>query len=144
MWARIKRVVRSAFGAAVEAAEDPEMIMKQNIRDLEDQVPKMNESIAMVKANATLLEKDGRKLATKEKALTSKIKASLKAGRRDIAVTYATQLEQVKADRLSNQEQLKAAQAAYEKAAKMKKVFMREKKRKVEEAKRALAGAKRA
>ena len=34
------------------------MILQQNIRDMNDQVPRMNESIAMVKANVTLLEKE--------------------------------------------------------------------------------------
>lgn len=144
MWARIKRVVRSAFGAAVDAAEDPELILKQNIRDLEDQVPKMNESIATVKANVTLVEKELKKLALQESQLTSKIKAALKAGRRDIAVSYATQLEQVKADRASAQQQHAAASAAYEKSMKVKQAFVEEKNRKVKEAQRALQTAKRA
>src|SRR6266851_5570547 len=34
------------------------MIIQQNIRDMNDQVPRMNESIAMVKANVTLLERE--------------------------------------------------------------------------------------
>lgn len=144
MWARIKRVFRSALGAAVDAAEDPEMIMKQNIRDMEDQVPKMNESIAMVRANVTMLEKGAQKLHEKQRELTAKVKAALKAGRRDIAVTYATQLDQVKTDLASNERQLAAAKASYDKALKVKQAFMQEKDRKVKEAQRALQSAKRA
>jgi len=144
MWQRIKRVCRSAFGAAVDAAEDPEMILKQNIRDLEDQVPKMNESIAMVQAQVTLLEKDAQRLEVQERELTNKARAALKANRRDIAMTYATQLEQVKQDRAQNQRNLQGAEAAYDKAMKVKEAFMRTKQHKVEEAKRALQSAKRA
>lgn len=144
IWSRIKRVTRSAFGSAVDAMEDPEQILKQNVRDLEDQVPKMNESIAMVKAQVTLLEREEKKLEEKEKDLTNKARAALKAGRRDIAVTYATQLEQVKSDRASTQSQLQGAKAAYEKSLKVKEAFMRNKDQKVREAQRALQSSKRA
>ena len=57
MWQRFTRVIRSFFGFFISVAEDPELILQQNIRDMNDQVPRMNESIAMVKANVTLLEK---------------------------------------------------------------------------------------
>ncbi|MCU0702193.1 MAG: PspA/IM30 family protein, partial [Myxococcaceae bacterium] len=51
MWQRFKRAMRSFVGFFVSTIEDPELILEQNIRDLNDQVPKMNESIAMVRAN---------------------------------------------------------------------------------------------
>src|SRR5438105_11742521 len=101
MWKRFKRAMRSMFGWMISAAEDPELILKQNMRDLEDQVPKMNESIAMVRANQTLLENEIAKLSQQEKELSAKIQAALKAGRRDIALTYANQFEQVKKDKAS-------------------------------------------
>src|SRR5437870_7000723 len=103
MWERLKRIIRSIFGAAIDAAEDPEMILKQNIRDLEDQIPKMNESIAMIRANQTLLEKELTKLSAQEKELSAKIQAALKVGRRDIALTYANQFEQVKKDKAASE-----------------------------------------
>ena len=46
MWNRLVRVVRSFAGMFISIAENPEMILEQNIRDLNDQVPRMNESIA--------------------------------------------------------------------------------------------------
>src|SRR5216683_1541199 len=93
MFKRFKRAMRSFFGFFVTSIEDPEMILEQNIRDLNDQVPKMNESIAMVKANVTLLEKENQKYKNDSVDLTSKVKAALQAGREDIATTYATQLQ---------------------------------------------------
>ena len=86
MWQRMRRVFRSMFGWMISAAEDPELILEQNIRDLNDQVPKMNESIAMVKANQTLLEKENQKYKNDVTELTSKVKAAIQAGRDDIAV----------------------------------------------------------
>jgi phage shock protein A len=144
MWERFKRVIRSIFGAAIDSVEDPELILKQNIRDLEDQVPKMNESIAMVRANQTLLENEISKLDAQEKELSAKIQAALRANRRDIALTYANQFEQVKRDRATSASQLEAAKAAYEKASQVKRAFIQEKERKKQSAIAALNAAKRA
>src|SRR5215510_5342380 len=71
MWNRFKRALRSFFGFFVSSIEDPEMILEQNIRDLNDQVPKMNESIAMVRANVTLLEKENAKYKQEVRQLTT-------------------------------------------------------------------------
>jgi len=144
MWQRMKRVFRSMFGWMISAAEDPELILEQNIRDLNDQVPKMNESIAMVKANVTLLEKENTKYKNDVVELTSKVKAAIQAGRDDIATTYATQLQTEKAALTRNEQQLMAARQAFDKAMQVKQGFMREKDRKTNEAMQALRDARRA
>jgi phage shock protein A len=140
----MKRAFRSVFGWMISAAEDPELILEQNIRDLNDQVPKMNESIAMVKANVTLLEKENQKYKNDVAELTAKVKAALQANREDIATTYATQLQTVKAALMRNEQQLTAARQAYDKALQVKQAFMREKDRKTAEAMQALRDARRA
>ena len=144
MWQRLKRAFRSVFGWMVSAAEDPELILEQNIRDLNDQVPKMNESIAMVKANVTLLEKENLKYKNDSADLTAKVKAALQASREDIATTYATQLQTLRGALLRNEQQLTAARQAYDKAMQVKQAFMREKDRKTNEAMQALRDARRA
>ncbi len=144
MWQRFKRAMRSMFGWMISAAEDPELILEQNIRDLNDQVPKMNESIAMVKANVTLLEKENQKYKNDSVDLTSKVKAALQASREDIATTYATQLQTLRGAMLRNEQQLSAARQAYDKAMQVKQAFMREKDRKTNDAMQALRDARRA
>src|SRR6266550_1200454 len=89
MWNRLSRAVRSFIGFFISVAENPELILEQNIRDMNDQVPRMNESIAMVKANQTLLEKEEAKYKNDVADLTSKVKAAIQAGRDDIAGSYA-------------------------------------------------------
>src|SRR2546425_8585596 len=116
MWKRMKRAFRSMFGWMISAAEDPELILEQNIRDLNDQVPKMNESIAMVKANVTLLEKENQKYKNDVVELTSKVKAAIQANRDDIATTYAAQLQTTKSALNRNEQQLMAARQAFDKA----------------------------
>ena len=85
MWRRLSRMVRSFVGFFISVGENPELILEQNIRDMNDQVPRMNESIAMVKANATLLEKEEARYKTQVNDLTAKVKASIQGGRDDLA-----------------------------------------------------------
>src|SRR2546428_8700168 len=96
MWRRLARVFRSFVGFFISVAENPELILEQNIRDMNDQVPRMNESIAMVKANATLLEKEEAKYNADVNNLTARVKAAIQAGRDDLAGSFAMQLEQVR------------------------------------------------
>ena len=93
MWQRFSRMIRSFVGFFISVAEDPELILQQNIRDMNDQVPRMNESIAMVKANVTLLEKEEAKYKADMANLTAKVKAAIQANRDDLAGAFATQLE---------------------------------------------------
>ncbi|MBM3755870.1 MAG: PspA/IM30 family protein [Acidobacteria bacterium] len=138
MWNRFSRVIRSFVGFFISVAEDPEIILEQNIRDMNDQVPRMNESIAMVKANVTLLEKEEAKYKSEVGELTGKTKAAIQAGRDDIAATFAAQLEQTKSAMARTQGQLQTARAAYDKAMIVKQAFLREKERKTRESMNAI------
>lgn len=144
IWSRFSRFVKSIFGGAISALEDPKLILEQNIRELNDQVPKMNENIATVKANVMMLQKEVKKYDKELADLTSKIKAGIQAGRDDIAERYAMRLESTRENLANAKEQLKYASAAYDKAIQVKKAFMREKERKIAEAKDALRAHERA
>ncbi len=144
MWQRMKRAFRSFAGFFVSTIEDPELILEQNIRDLNDQVPKMNESIAMVRANQTLLEKENAKYKAEVNDLTAKVKAAIQASRDDLAAQYATRLQMAKGALGRNEAQLSTAQSAYDKALNVKKAFMREKDKKTAEAMNAIRDARRA
>lgn len=144
MWQRFVRAVKALFGAAVSSIEDPKLILEQNIRDLNDQVPKMNENIATVKASVTLLEKEMNRLKNEYQDLVSKMKAAINAGRDDIAANFAMKLESIKGNLAQTQAQHASAAKAYEKALEIKKAFMKEKDRKINEAKEALRAHERA
>jgi phage shock protein A len=144
MWNRLMRVIRSFVGFFVSTAENPELILEQNIRDMNDQVPRMNESIAMVRANVTLLEREEAKYQNELASLTSKVKAAIQAGRDDIASSYAIQLEQLRGALARTQGQLVTARSAADKAMTVKQAFMREKERKTAEALNAIRDYRRA
>ncbi len=144
MWKRFVRAIKALFGRAVSAIEDPKLILEQNIREMNDQVPKMNQSIATVKANVILLEKELKRLQVEHNDLVSKMKAAIQAGRDDIAANYAMRLESVKSHMGQTKEQHLMAISAYEKSLEVKKAFMREKEKKITEAKEALRAHERA
>ena len=144
MWKRFTRLIKSLFGGAVSAMEDPRLILEQNMRELNDQVPKMNENIATVKANVMLLQKEHRKYTQEQTSITSKIKAAINAGRDDIAQRYAVQLQGIKEAQARTGEQLDFAEQAYDKALQVKKAFMRERERKMNEANEAIRAHDRA
>jgi phage shock protein A len=144
MWKRFIRALKGLFGGAISAIEDPRLILEQNIRELNDQVPKMNQSIATVKASVIQLEKELSRYKAEYNDLVSKMKASIQAGRDDIAANYAIRLETIKSNLGKTEEQLRTANIAYEKALEVKKAFMREKDRKIAEAREALRAHERA
>lgn len=144
MFQRLIRAIKSMFGGFVSSMENPKLILEQNIRDLNDQIPQMNENIATVKANLIMLQKEVKRNEKQIQDLTAKIKSAIQANRDDIAEGYALQLEKAKETIDHSKDQLAFAEKAYEKALKVKKVFMREKDRKIQEAKEALRASERA
>lgn len=143
MWRRFVRAIKSIFGGAIGAIEDPKRILELNIRELNDQVPRMNENIATVKANVMLLQKEVRHLEEQTGELSMRIKSAIQANRDDIAENYALQLQRARESLESTREQLKHARNAYDKALQVKKTFMREKDRKIREAKEAMRESER-
>ncbi|PKD43556.1 PspA/IM30 family protein [Rhodohalobacter barkolensis] len=144
MFQRFIRAIKSMFGGFVSSMEDPKLILEQNIRELNDQIPQMNENIATVKANAVMLKKEVDRYEKQISEVTAKIKSAINADRDDLAEGYALQLEKARENLEHSKEQLKFADQAYEKALKVKKAFMREKDRKIKEAREALRASERA
>lgn len=144
MWKRFVRAMKSVFGGLISSIEDPKLILEQNIREMNDQIPKMNENIATVKANVTLLQKELVRYKSEYQDLVSKMKAAISAKRDDIAQNYALRLESVKSHMIQTKAQHETAKSAYEKSLEVKKVFMKERQKKINEAKEALRANERA
>src|SRR6478672_2475447 len=88
LWARLKRVFRAGTGAALDKIENPELVLQQTIRDMRDRVPELNNSVAQVMATERLLAKNKENLEKQVVELDSKIRASVKMNRDDIATAY--------------------------------------------------------
>ena len=134
LWSRVKRSMRALFGGLVEKTEDPELILQQTIRDMRDRVPELNNSVAQVMATEKLLSKSKERLETQVVDLDSKIRASVKMGRDDIATAYIGQLQQAQMDLQKTSQQLEHANLASKQALKARDNYVLQMQRRTAEA----------
>src|SRR5437016_8509376 len=128
LWSRFKRSMRALFGGLVEKTEDPELILQQTIRDMRDRVPELNNSVAQVMATEKLLAKNKERLEAQVVDLDSKIRASVKMGRDDIATAYIGQLQQAQMDLQKTAQQLEHSQLASKQALKARDNYVLDRK----------------
>lgn len=144
LWARITRVFRANTGAALDRIENPELVLQQTIRDMRDRVPELNNSVAQVMATERLLLKQHENLSTQVVDLDSKIKASVKMGRDDIATAYIGQLQQAQMDLQRTSVQAEHAQVASKQALKARDNYVINMKNRTAEAMQLISAAKQA
>lgn len=144
LWTRFKRLFRASTGAALEKMEDPEMVLQQTIRDMRDRVPELNNSVAQVMATERLLAKNRERLEEQVVDLDSKIKASVKMGRDDIATAYIGQLQQAQIDFERTGAQLEHAQLASKQAMKARDNYVIQLKNRSQEAIQLISASKQA
>ena len=134
LWSRVKRSMRALFGGIIEATENPELVLQQTIRDMRDRVPELNNSVAQVMATEKLLGKSKERLEGQVVDLDSKIRASVKMGRDDIATAYIGQLQQAQMDLQKTGQQLEHATLASKQALKARDNYVLQMQRRTAEA----------
>jgi phage shock protein A len=134
LWSRVKRSMRALFGGLVEATENPELVLQQTIRDMRDRVPELNNSVAQVMATEKLLGKSKERLEGQVVDLDSRIRASVKMGRDDIATAYIGQLQQAQMDLQKTSQQLEHAALASKQALKARDNYVLQMQRRTAEA----------
>jgi phage shock protein A len=144
LWQRIKRLFRASTGAALDKMENPELVLQQTIRDMRDRVPELNNSVAQVMATERLLAKNKDHLENQVVDLDSKIKASVKMGRDDIATAYIGQLQQAQLDLERTSAQLDHAGMASKQALKARDNYVLNMKKRTAEAMQLISAAKQA
>ena len=144
LWARITRIFRASTGAALDKMENPELVLQQTIRDMRDRVPELNNSVAQVMATERLLLKQKENLSSQVVDLDSKIKASVKMGRDDIATAYIGQLQQAQIDLERTTVQAEHASVASKQALKARDNYVLNMKKRTSEAMQLISAAKQA
>ena len=144
LWARIARMFRAGTGAALDKVENPEMVLQQTIRDMRDRVPDLNNSVAQVMATERLLMKNKERLSEQVVDLDSKIKASVKLGRDDIATAYIGQLQQAQIDLEKTGAQLDHASNASKQALKARDNYVLQMQKRTAEAFQLISASKQA
>jgi phage shock protein A len=134
LMSRISRSIRALFGGLIESTENPELILQQTIRDMRDRVPELNNSVAQVMATEKLLAKSKERLEAQVVDLDSKIRASVKLSRDDIATAYIGQLQQAQLDLQKTSQQLEHATLASKQALKARDNYVLQMQRRTAEA----------
>ena len=119
MFARIKRLLRAWTGFFLSVAEDPEVMLQDAIEEMRTTMPKLNTVLVATRATVIRLEEERDQLTRQDKNLSASIQAALREGSaaaRSVAEEDAVQLQQVRADLASTQEQLAAAKNAHDSA----------------------------
>jgi len=144
LWQRIKRVFRASTGAALDRIENPELVLQQTIRDMRDRVPELNNSVAQVMATERLLARNKDNLEKQVVDLDSKIRASVKMQRDDIATAYIGQLQQAQVDLERTGAQLEHAELASKQALKARDNYVLNMKKRSAEAMQLISASKQA
>ncbi len=135
---------RAGTGAALDKIENPEMVLQQTIREMRDRVPDLNNSVAQVMATERLLAKNKERLSEQIVDWDSKIKASVKQGRDDIATQYIGQLQQAQIDLQKTSVQLEQAGNASKQALKARDNYVLQMQKRTAEAMQLISASKQA
>ncbi|HEX6975934.1 MAG TPA: PspA/IM30 family protein, partial [Vicinamibacterales bacterium] len=119
MFDRLGRLLRAWMGYFISVAEDPEVMLQDAIEEMRTTMPKLNSVLVATRATVIRLEEERDTLKRQDKNLSSSIQAALRDGSaeaRSVAEEDAIQLQQIRVDLSSTEEQLAAAQRAHESA----------------------------
>lgn len=144
MWNRLKRLFRSIFGGIIESAEDPELILQQLIRDMNDQVPRMRENVAQVMATEKRLAREIDANQAKLTDLDNKIKAAIRTGHDDIATALIGEMHTAQKALETSKLNFEQAKVASVKAREFLDNYMVQVRRKTGEAMQLIAANKQA
>jgi phage shock protein A len=147
MFARLGRLFRAWIGFFISQAEDPEVMLQDAIEEMRTTMPKLNSVLVATRSTVIRLEEEQTQLAQQDKNLAGAIQAALRDGSaaaRSIAEEDAIQLQQVRTDLASTEQQLTAAQNAHEHAKISVEALKTKLKEKIETSQRALRERKKA
>jgi phage shock protein A len=117
MFARLSRLFRAWMGFFISVGEDPEVMLQDAIEEMRVTMPKLNQVLVATRATVIRLEEERDALKRQDKNLTASIQAALREGSaeaRSVAEEDAIQLQQIRMDLQSTEEQLLSAQRAHE------------------------------
>jgi len=144
MWNRLKRLFRSIFGGIIDSAEDPELILQQLIRDMNDEVPKMRNNVAQVMATERRLEREIQANQASLNEIDNKIKAAIRTGHDDIAATLIGELQLKQRSLETTKQNYEQAKVASGKAREFLDNYMAQVRRRQAEAMQLISAAKQA
>lgn len=134
MYTRLKNLIRGFFSFFISGLEqqNPQLLIEVEKENLRKQISRFNEQLANQAAFLERLIRQVKNLTQKEKELTAKITANLKAGNRAVAGQLALQLQTVKQQLDENQQQLQLQEKAFKDLERARDISVREAQQKIE------------
>jgi phage shock protein A len=129
------------MGFFISMGEDPEVMLQDAIEEMRITMPKLNSVLVATRATVIRLEEERDQLRRQDKNLTASIQAALREGTaeaRSVAEEDAIQLQQIRVDLASTEEQWASAQKAHETAQMSVETLKTKLKEKIETSQRAL------
>ena len=142
MFNRLFRLISAFFNKFLTAAEDPVTILENNIREMRDQIPKMNQGLAKAQGTVILLEKEVIELIKTEGNLRAKLKAAAMSGEDAIGQDIAMQLQRAISQKQKIEESLEAAKNGLKTMEDLRDAQMRKIKQETEKIKDAIDNSK--
>jgi phage shock protein A len=134
MWKRLRNLIRGFFGLFISNVErqNPQALIEVEKENLRTQIGRFNDSLTSHAGFIERLMRQVKGLEQREKELTAKIAANIKAGNRAVAGQMALELQTVKGQLEENRGQMEAAEETYKKLVKSRDVSVQEAKAKIE------------
>ncbi len=141
MFRRIATLFRGFLSLFISGIEkqNPRALIEAEKENLRQQISSFNDNLATHAGFIERLMRQLKNLEQKEKELTARTAANIKAGNRAIAGQVALELQTVKAQLEENREQLIAAEETYKKLVKTRNVAVSEAQAKIEKLKRLIS-----
>ncbi len=134
MFRRLATLFRGFLSLFISGIEksNPKALIEAEKENLRKQIARFNDSLAQHAGFIERLMRQIKTLEQKEKELTARIAANIKAGNRALAGQMALELQTVKGQLEENRQQLVAAEETYKKLVKSRDVSIDEAKAKIE------------
>ena len=136
--------IKSTVARLLGASSDPAHQLKQSIRDMEDQVPRINEGLAHLKAQVVCSERELAALRERDAELQAKVEDAWERERPDVAANFALTQDEVRQRIAREEAQLTLARTAFTRGQRLKGAFMDHKQESIRLAKEALGAQRQA
>lgn len=143
MFKRIGTLIRGFVGLFITGVEksNPAALIEAEKENLRKQIARFNDNLSTHAGFVERLIRQIKNLEQKEKELTARVAANIKAGNRSIAGQMALELQTVKSQLEENRQQFEAAEETYKKLVKTRDVAVSEAQAKIEKLKRLMTEA---
>lgn len=141
MFKRLANLLRGFFSLFVSGLEkaNPRALIESEKENLRLQISRFNENLATHAGFVERLLRQVKSLEQKEREITARTAANLKAGNRAVAAQLALELQTIKSQLEENRQQLTISEETYKKLLKSRDVSIKEAHAKIEKLKRLLS-----